>query len=113
MKTLRGLFFFSLATLFVPLSTFSHNQKNQDPASVPSGGARAQTHGGVIEGRVLDPDGREVSGAQVTLLDGLTPVAERETGADGHYSFGGLSSGTYTLTANSEGFSALSTDVEV
>jgi len=107
MKTLRSLVLLVAVPLFVPFAAFS---QNTGPAS---GATRPQARGSVIEGRVLDPDGRAVVGARVTLLAGLSPLGERETNGDGHYRFDELRSGAYTLTANFAGFSVLSTDVEL
>jgi outer membrane cobalamin receptor len=107
MKTLRGSVFFLALLLSAPFLAVS-----QSNSSNP-GSAHVLSRGSFIEGRVLDPDGRAVAGARVTLLAGLTPIDERETNADGHYSFDKLNGGTYLLTASSSGFSVLSTDVEI
>src|SRR5215475_1804855 len=66
-----------------------------------------------ITGKVLDPDGRAVARAHVDLLSGLNPIDARETSADGQFRFDGLLPGTYSLVANSSGFSTLSTDVDL
>jgi outer membrane cobalamin receptor len=73
------------------------------------GAARA----GTLEGTVLDPSGRAVPGARVSLLRSLVALEERQTDARGAYSFAGLRSGTYRLVANASGFSSASTAVEV
>jgi outer membrane cobalamin receptor len=70
--------------------------------------AQGQSQKGILQGKVLDPDGRAVSRARVSLLSGQTPLEERETDADGQYRFNGLAEGIYTLVANSPGFSTLS-----
>lgn len=66
-----------------------------------------------IQGTVVDPDGRVVLGARVSLLAPLTALEERQTDARGHYQFTGLSRGVYQLVANAPGFSTSSSDVRV
>jgi len=108
MKKLRKSLFFLAVFSFTPLLAVS-----QSTNSGPAATTHSRSRGASIEGRVLDPEGLVVTGARVTLLLGLTPVDERETNADGHYSFEKLSGGSYRLTANSPGFSALSTALEI
>lgn len=74
-----------------------------------TGGARAAS----IEGTVLDPSGRAVSGARVSLLASLMALAERQTDARGRYAFQGMRGGAYKLVASLPGFSASATDVEL
>src|SRR6266568_5125453 len=66
-----------------------------------------------VQGTVLDPDSRAVSGARVSLLAPLTALGERETDAQGRYEFAGLRGGVYKLVASVPGFSTASADVEV
>jgi outer membrane cobalamin receptor len=81
---------------------------------ISSPSAFAQSSGRVaIAGRVLDPDGRVVTRAHVDLLSGLNPVDARDTDAAGQFRFEGLLPGTYSLVANSSGFSTLSTGVDL
>ena len=108
MKTLRGSLFPLAVLLFVPNLALSQNAN-----SSPAGATHSPSRGSSIAGRVLDPDGSAVPGARVALLAGLTPIDERETNAEGQYSFDKLKDGTYLLTGSSPGFTALSTDVEI
>ena len=71
--------------------------------------ARAAT----IKGTVLDPSGRAVANVQVSLLQSLTALDERQTDAKGEYEFTGVARGSYRLVANAPGFSATPVDVEV
>jgi outer membrane receptor protein involved in Fe transport len=66
-----------------------------------------------IHGVVLDPQGRAVPEASVTLLSPLGAVDERTTDAEGRYRFEGLDRGTYKLTARARGFSDTPLDVTV
>jgi len=70
-------------------------------------GARAAT----LEGTVLDPSGRAVAGARVSLLQSLVPVDERATDARGNYRFENLRAGTYRLVARAPGFASSATDL--
>jgi outer membrane cobalamin receptor len=106
MKTPCRLLPIFTVLLFFPFLAFCQSTN-------PAASSRAESHDAAIEGRVLDPDGRVVPAARVTLVAGLTPIAERETNAEGRYLFDGLSGGTYTLSATSAGFSVLSTDLEL
>lgn len=72
------------------------------------GAARAAT----LQGTVLDPSGRPVPGAQVSLLSRLAPIEERQTDVRGQYKFEGLRSGAYRLVASLPGFSTSSAEVE-
>jgi outer membrane cobalamin receptor len=71
--------------------------------------ARAAT----LQGTVIDPDGRAVSQARVSLLAPLTALEERQTDAQGRYQFDGLAAGVYQVVANAPGFSAASSGVRV
>jgi outer membrane cobalamin receptor len=94
---------------FAPCFAFSQSNTPQNQST----GIRKQTEKASLRGRVFDPDGRTVSGARVSLLSGLTPVEERETGAGGEYLFEGLPAGKFTLVANMAGFSTLSNELQV
>lgn len=71
--------------------------------------ARAATIGGVV----LDPSGRAIAGARVTLLASLTPLAERETDSSGRFRFEALAAGPYTLVAASPGLVTSPSAIEV
>jgi outer membrane receptor protein involved in Fe transport len=71
--------------------------------------ARAAT----IKGSVLDPSGRAVANVQVSLLESLTALDERQTDAKGEYEFTRVHNGSYRLVANAPGFSASPVAVEV
>jgi Carboxypeptidase regulatory-like domain len=73
-----------------------------------------QTHearllgGAQIAGRVLDPAGAIISGAQVRLLDNNGAEINRTTSDDrGEYGLSGLPDGTYRLEFESKGFNKL------
>ena len=69
-----------------------------------AGRAAAQTS--ALRGTVLDPSGAAVPEAQV-VLTGANATVGAESGADGRYSFRGLASGSYTVTAAAAGFAPL------
>lgn len=94
---------------FAPCLAFSQSTTPQKQST----GIRKQTEKTLLRGKVFDPDGRTVSGARVSLLSGLTPVEERETGGDGEYHFEGLPAGKFTLVANMSGFSSLSSEIQL
>jgi outer membrane cobalamin receptor len=102
------LFVFAIVCL-VPHFASAQSSKSQKKPDA----SQNQTQKVTLQGKVFDPDDRIVSGARVSLLAGLTPVEERETGADGQYRFESLAAGKYTLLANFAGFSTLSTGIEL
>jgi outer membrane receptor protein involved in Fe transport len=59
-----------------------------------------------IRGRVLDPSGRAVAGAQVSVLNSLNAVIERRTDGRGRFAFPRLSPGEYQMVARRPGFAA-------
>jgi hypothetical protein len=64
----------------------------------------AQQTRGVIVGRVTDPTGAAVPGAQVTLLNTRTGIStSAAAGATGDYVFTNLDPGTYQVTVGREG----------
>ena len=64
----------------------------------------AQEHATVtIQGKVADAGGVPIANAAVRLEHAGRPSAETKTGADGSFSFGGLTPGPYTLSAESAG----------
>lgn len=64
-----------------------------------------------LEGTVLDPNGRPIPGASVSLLRGLVVIEQRQTNADGVYKFEGLQAGAYQLAANARALSAPPVDL--
>ncbi|HVS87921.1 MAG TPA: TonB-dependent receptor [Candidatus Acidoferrum sp.] len=106
----RYIFLFVFAVVcLVPHFASAQSSKTQKKPDA----SQNQTQKVTLQGKVFDPDDRIVSGARVSLLAGLTPVEERETGADGQYRFENLAVGKYTLLANLAGFSTLSTGIEL
>jgi outer membrane cobalamin receptor len=106
----RYVFLFVFAAVcLVPHFASAQSSKSQKKPDA----SRNQTQKVTLQGKVIDPDDRVVSGARVSLLAGLTLVEERETGADGQYRFESLAAGKYTLLANFAGFSTLSTGIEL
>lgn len=68
--------------------------------------AQAQSFNGSIAGRVLDPAGAVVSGAELALKNVAAGVEVKRTSTDaGEYAFRNLTPGTYELHATSPGFS--------
>jgi outer membrane cobalamin receptor len=106
----RNISFLVFAVVcFAPCIGFSQPTTPQKQST----GIRKQTEKAQLRGKVLDPDGRTVSGARVSLLSGLSPVEERETGAAGEYLFESLAAGKFTLVANMTGFSTLSNEIQL
>jgi outer membrane cobalamin receptor len=66
-----------------------------------------------LEGTVLDPSGKAVPAARVSLLRSLVAIAERQSDAEGAYKFEGLQDGTYQLAASARGLSGPTVSVEV
>jgi outer membrane cobalamin receptor len=56
-----------------------------------------------IAGRVTDPDGRAVRGAQVVVSDAIGVVAARVTGADGAFTVDHLPAGDYDIRCVADG----------
>lgn len=74
-----------------------------------TGEARAAT----LEGTVLDPSGRAVPHAAISLLNPLAAVGEQQADNDGYYKFDGLTAGAYRIVANVPGFAASTADVQI
>jgi outer membrane receptor protein involved in Fe transport len=58
-----------------------------------------------LEGTVVDPVGKAVTNARVTLLRSLVVIDECQTDTHGVYRFEGIKNGTYQLTASAPGLS--------
>jgi outer membrane cobalamin receptor len=67
----------------------------------------------VLDGTVLDPSGRPVSGARVALLNSLIPLDERQTDGRGKFEFNNLRGGIYRLVASLPGFSTSTTEIRL
>src|SRR6185295_15190427 len=62
--------------------------------------------GGAIEGKITDPKGAAVSGANVTVTDELNnQVATALSDAKGQYKIASLPPGNYTVVISATGFS--------
>jgi outer membrane cobalamin receptor len=65
-----------------------------------------------LEGTVLDPAGKVVPGAHVSLYRALILVAEGQTDAQGVYRFRELQEGTYQIAASASGLTSPSVEVK-
>jgi outer membrane cobalamin receptor len=109
MSPLKLRFFLILAIA----ALFSNSTQAQTPSSqTTTGASQVRSDKSIIQGQVLDPDGRAVSRARVTLLNGF-PLGERATDAEGRYRFEGLPAATYSLVANAPGFSVFHAGVDL
>jgi len=70
----------------------------------------AQTSAGSLSGHVTDASGAALPGVTITATNNATGFSRTTvTGSDGAYRFPGLTVGTYTVTADLSGFSAVTT----
>jgi len=75
--------------------------------TLPTATAFAQTAAtGTVTGFVLDPDQAAIPGAVVTLTPAKGQAQVTNSGADGAYTFHGVSAGTYSLTVTMQGFAS-------
>ncbi|MGD0839738.1 MAG: TonB-dependent receptor [Candidatus Acidiferrales bacterium] len=103
----------NFAPLFLAVAAFlPHALFAQAPSSTPAAKPTASS-GAAIEGTVFDPSGQIVVSAKVNLIESLVAIAETRTDAQGCYRFEGLRDGTFTVVANSPGFSELSAEIEL
>jgi len=72
-------------------------------AQAPAAHRPAHTGSGVVQGTVTDNTGGIIPGATVTLANQQGTVQSAQTGADGKYTFRGISPGTYTVSATYSG----------
>ncbi len=66
-----------------------------------------------ISGTVLDPSGRPVPRAQVTLFSALEALDQKQTTDEGTYKFEGVKEGAYQLSATAPGEASAKVDVEI
>lgn len=65
----------------------------------------AQTTSGQISGRVVDPDGRPIAGAGVTLVNQLNAAQRSETSdTQGEFVFVSVQPGTFVISVTAQGF---------
>src|SRR5215813_1038672 len=75
--------------------------------------SRAQTATGRIVGTVTDTQSAAIAGAKITVLNTGTNVrSDRVTNADGYYQVLQLPVGTYTISAEREGFAKVVTEAQ-
>src|SRR5216684_420705 len=83
------------------------------PASAQSP-APSSTTTGTLRGQVTDPSGAVVTNATVAVLVSGGPTHSATTNRSGNYEIGNLAPGTYTVTADAQGFAVfVQNDVEV
>jgi outer membrane cobalamin receptor len=68
---------------------------------------------GTLAGTVLDPSGRPVPQAQVTLLRSLVVLDQLQTDSQGTFKFTGLANGKYQLSASATGLASPQVEIEV
>jgi Carboxypeptidase regulatory-like domain len=74
-------------------------------ASASGDAAKAQQPDGIVVGRVIDPVGKGVPGADVVLMrDGESVLNEVQSDADGRFTFAHVSPGSLQLRITAEGF---------
>src|SRR6202522_1191131 len=100
---------FNLLFLFSAFTAHGQTPSNPSAPSSVQHGDRAAS----ISGTVFDPDGRAVTGAQVTLLYAMTQLEARETNSQGQFEFEGRLGGTYEIVATAPGFSDLTNDFDL
>jgi outer membrane receptor protein involved in Fe transport len=103
------------ASLFLLLACTTHAQAPNTSASgsaTAAGSAHDQLDA-AISGTVLDPAGKAVPGAHVTLLYAMAELETRDTNAQGQYSFTRLRGGKYQIVAASSGFDQLPLDIDL
>ena len=66
-----------------------------------------------VGGRVLDPQGVPVAGAEVTLLHGATDIAETVSDEQGGFAFHSVAAGSYYLNASYPSFAAVKVPLDV
>src|SRR5689334_3825202 len=77
-----------------------------------SSGALAQTGANVLSGRVITPSGTQPNApVRVKLTFSGRPINETFTDLSGRFSFPGIGSGTYQLTAEGDGVNFETTSV--
>jgi endo-alpha-N-acetylgalactosaminidase len=62
---------------------------------------------GKIEGVLKDPNGNPIANATVTLSNGMSVTSD----ATGHFSFGNVTAGSYTLTVSGNGYKTITQHV--
>ncbi len=83
------------------------------PVSAQSPAPSATTTG-TLRGQVTDPSGAVVTNATVAVLVSGGPTHSATTNRSGNYEIGNLAPGTYTVTADAQGFAVfVQNDVEV
>ena len=76
--------------------------------------APSSTTTGTLRGQVTDPSGAVVTNATVAVLVSGGPTHSATTNRSGNYEIGNLAPGTYTVTADAQGFAVfVQNDVEV
>jgi outer membrane cobalamin receptor len=105
---LRNVFLLLLASAVIFPQAMLAQASNSAPGAKPAASSAT-----AIEGTVFDPDGKIVVDAKVNLIESMVAVAETRTDGQGRYRFEGLHDGTFTVVANSPGFSELSADIQL
>jgi len=103
MLRLSAIFLILSSFFALPARTQAQAQDNTASTSAESSGA--------IRGTVLDPDGKAVPRASVTLLKGDEALEQGQSDDRGLYSFTTLPSGTYRVAASAAGLAATTGDI--
>src|SRR4029079_673670 len=91
---MRGLAFFPIFLMLVFVLSLKTDSRAQDAST------------GAIRGSVVDPDGKRIVGASVTLVNTSNGmVASRTTNEDGRFGFELLTTGEYSARAETDGMS--------
>lgn len=66
-----------------------------------------------LEGTALDPSGKPVPEARISLLRSLTVLEERRADANGFYKFENLQEGAYQVSASARGLACPAMDIQI
>ena len=93
-------------TSLVPLDALGICPSSLHCQSFAAGRHRWRAQAATLSGRLVDPEGRAVTNAQVVVTSGLGAVAETRSGPSGEFEFRQLPDGRYDVRVVLEGFQA-------
>src|SRR5579871_1926764 len=103
----------AVGSVFNPKNCFAYNSRSLAMVAMLALTTASVAFAGTLNGTVVDPDGKPVPQAQVTLLRSVAVIDQTRTDNQGNFKISDVTNGKYQITASAPGLASPKVEVEV